>query len=127
MGGEILVLDEPTSMLDLQDRRDILDLLHKFHSQGNKTIVLITHSLEEALRARKLILLNQGRIAFSGSATDFLAREGWRRITGCLSRPCNSSSTIFAPGVQYPYRNHLGSGAENSPLENEEIENRATR
>ena len=82
MGSEILVLDEPTSMLDLQDRREILDLLHKFHSQGNKTILHITHSLEEALRARNLILLNQGRIKFSGPVTGFLAREGWMEDYG---------------------------------------------
>jgi energy-coupling factor transport system ATP-binding protein len=86
MGGEILVLDEPTSMLDLQDRREILILLHKIHCQGNKTIVHITHSLEEALRARNLILLNQGRIAFSGAVTDFLARERWMEDYG-LSLP----------------------------------------
>jgi energy-coupling factor transport system ATP-binding protein len=82
MGSEILVLDEPTSMLDLQDRREILDLLHKFHSQGNKTILHITHSLEEALRARNLILLNQGRINFSDSVTGFLTREGWMEDYG---------------------------------------------
>ena len=75
MGSEILVLDEPTSMLDLQDRREILDLLHKFHSQGNRTILHITHSLEEALRARNLILLNKGRIQFSDSVAEFLARH----------------------------------------------------
>jgi energy-coupling factor transport system ATP-binding protein len=87
MGSEILVLDEPTSMLDLQDRREILDLLHKFHSQGNRTILHITHSLEEALKARNLVLLNQGRIKFSDSVTEFLAREGWMEDYGLALPP----------------------------------------
>jgi energy-coupling factor transport system ATP-binding protein len=86
MGGEILVLDEPTSMLDLQDRREIMDLLNKFHSQGNKTILHITHSLEEALRARDLVLLDRGRIQFSDSVAEFLARERWMEDYG-LSLP----------------------------------------
>jgi|MudIll2142460700_1097286.scaffolds.fasta_scaffold41095_2 energy-coupling factor transport system ATP-binding protein len=76
MGSEILVLDEPTSMLDLLGRREILGLLKKFHSRGQKTILHITHSLEEALPAGDLILLNQGRVRFSGSLTEFLGREG---------------------------------------------------
>jgi len=87
MGSEILVLDEPTSMLDLQDRREILDLLHKFHSQGNRTILHITHSFEEALRARNLILLNKGRIQFSDSVTEFLARERWLEDCGITPPP----------------------------------------
>jgi energy-coupling factor transport system ATP-binding protein len=75
MGSEILVLDEPTSMLDLQDRREILGLLHKLHAQGGKTILHITHSLEEVFPARRLILLNRGRIEFFDSVARFLAGE----------------------------------------------------
>ena len=87
MGSEILVLDEPTSMLDLQDRREILALLHKFHSQENKTILHITHSLEEALRARDLILLDRGRIQFSDSVAEFLTRERWLEDYGITPPP----------------------------------------
>lgn len=74
MGSEVLVLDEPTSMLDLQDRREILDLLSRFHGRG-KTLLHITHSLEEALRAQTMILLNEGRIEFTGTPAEFLGRE----------------------------------------------------
>ena len=86
MESEILVLDEPTSMLDLEDRREILDLLQKFHSQGNKTILHITHSLEEAMKAEDLIFLDRGRIAFFGSVQDFVAQEKWIERYG-LSLP----------------------------------------
>jgi len=87
MGSEILVLDEPTSMLDLQGRREILNLLQKFHAQGNKTILHITHSLEEALRAGDLIFLNRGRIEFSQSVTEFLARGRWLEDYGITPPP----------------------------------------
>jgi len=87
MGSEILVLDEPTSMLDLKDRREILALLQKFHAQGDKTIVHITHSLEEALHAKDLILLNRGRIEFRDSVARFLARQRWREDYGLALPP----------------------------------------
>ena len=87
MGSEILVLDEPTSMLDLQGRREILNLLQKFHAQGNKTILHITHSLDEALRAGDLIFLNRGRIEFSQSVTEFLARGRWLEDYGITPPP----------------------------------------
>ena len=80
MGSEILVLDEPTSMLDLQDRREILALLQKFHSQGNKTILHITHSLEEALRGPGLDSPGPGpNPSFPIRWRSFLpGRGGWR-------------------------------------------------
>jgi energy-coupling factor transport system ATP-binding protein len=87
MGSEILVLDEPTSMLDLKDRREILDLLQKFHSQGKKTILHITHSLEEALRAEQLIFLAGGRIRFVGPVKDFLLGEKWLEDYGLALPP----------------------------------------
>jgi energy-coupling factor transport system ATP-binding protein len=86
MESEILVLDEPTSMLDLEDRREILDLLQKFHSQGKKTILHITHALEEALKAEDLIFLDRGRVTFLGSVQDFLAQDKWIKRYG-LSLP----------------------------------------
>jgi energy-coupling factor transporter ATP-binding protein EcfA2 len=77
MESQILVLDEPTSMLDLQDRREILDLLEKLHAREGKTLLHITHAVEEALRAEDLILLDKGRIAFFGSVPDFLSQAPW--------------------------------------------------
>lgn len=73
MDSEVLVLDEPTSMLDPKDRQEIFDLLQKIHRQGEKTILHITHSFEETLRAQDLIYLNQGRVSFYGSVEDFFS------------------------------------------------------
>ncbi len=82
MESEILVLDEPTSMLDLQDRREILDLLEELHAREGKTILHITHSVEEALRSEDLILLDKGRVTYFGPVQDFLSQSedmtGWR-------------------------------------------------
>ena len=75
MESEVLVLDEPTSMLDLKDRDEILKLLRKIHRQGEKTVLHITHSVEEALSAQDLLVLNRGRVSFHGSAEDFFSGD----------------------------------------------------
>ncbi len=73
MASEVLVLDEPASMLDLKDREEILNLLLKIQGQGRKTVLHITHSVEEALRAQDLLVLNGGRVSFYGSVEDFFS------------------------------------------------------
>lgn len=75
MESEVLVLDEPTSMLDLKDREEILNLLQKIQGQEKKTILHITHSFEEALSAQDLIYLNQGRVSFYGPVEDFFSED----------------------------------------------------
>ena len=72
MECEVLVLDEPTSMVDLGDRREILDLFGKLHQDRGITLLHITHSFEEALRAEDLIYLEDGHLSFYGSPDDFL-------------------------------------------------------
>jgi energy-coupling factor transport system ATP-binding protein len=75
MESEILVLDEPTSMLDLQDRKEMLDLFAKIHGQGERTLLHITHSFEEALKAQEFLYLDNGRVSFCGTWEDFFSAE----------------------------------------------------
>jgi energy-coupling factor transport system ATP-binding protein len=75
METEVLVLDEPTSMLDLKDREEVLKLLQKIHGQGEKTVLHITHSVEEALNAQDLLVLNRGRVSFYGLVEDFFSGD----------------------------------------------------
>ena len=75
MESEVFVLDEPTSMLDLKDRKEILDLFQKIQGRGETTLLLITHSFEEALRAQDLLYLDQGRVSFYGPVEDFFYRD----------------------------------------------------
>ncbi len=58
---EILVLDEPTSMLDAAGRRDVLEKVDGL--RGEKTILHVTHHLDELLDADRILVLNQGRLA----------------------------------------------------------------
>ena len=62
MEPECLVLDEPTAMLDPKGRAEIISTLHRLNSDKGITIVLITHYMEEAENADRVIVMNDGRI-----------------------------------------------------------------
>lgn len=62
MEPECLVLDEPTAMLDPKGRAEIISTLHKLNSDKGITIVLITHYMEEAENADRVIVMNDGKI-----------------------------------------------------------------
>ncbi len=63
---QVLVLDEATAMLDPQGRRQVLDLVHRLNREHGITIVAITHHMEEAVAADRLVVMSQGKIALEG-------------------------------------------------------------
>ena len=62
MEPECIILDEPTAMLDPVGRKEIIDTLHKLNKEKNITIVLITHYMEEAENADRVMVMNDGVI-----------------------------------------------------------------
>ena len=75
MRPDIVILDEATSMLDPQGRAALLDLCRTLHEAGI-TIVMITHFMEEAALAQRVIVLNGGRVACSGTPDEILSQAG---------------------------------------------------
>ncbi|MBD0379405.1 ATP-binding cassette domain-containing protein [Paenibacillus sedimenti] len=82
----MLVLDEPTAMLDPAARQEVIRTVRQAHKQG-MTIVWITHRLEEAAEASRVIAFGGGRIAFDGAPVTFFYGEGDDRAEG--STPCS--------------------------------------
>ncbi len=66
MQTKVIVLDEPTAMLDPQGRREILSLVKRLHAQG-KTIIYITHFMEEAAEAQRVFVMERGKILRVGT------------------------------------------------------------
>lgn len=66
MRPRILILDEPGAMLDARGRRGIIRVAHELNAQG-MTVVLVTHFMEDALGADRVVVLDRGRIALQGS------------------------------------------------------------
>ncbi|MBP2655362.1 MAG: ecfA1 [Firmicutes bacterium] len=73
MRPKCLVLDEPTAMLDPIGRREVLDTVRNLNHQG-MTIVYITHAMEEALNADRVIVLDQGILAFQGTPAEVFSQ-----------------------------------------------------
>ncbi len=62
-----IVLDEPTAMLDPVGRREVLDTVLKLNRQEHMTVILITHFMEEAALADRVLVMQDGRICMQGT------------------------------------------------------------
>jgi energy-coupling factor transport system ATP-binding protein len=67
MQPKCIVLDEPTAMLDPQGRNEVLDTLEELNHRLGITVVLITHHMDEAARAQRLIVMHKGEIRKDGA------------------------------------------------------------
>jgi len=78
METPVLALDEAASMLDEGSRHALMDLLDELWKQG-RTILHITHNLEEASRAQRCIVLSHGRLVFNGTPQDLFVHPDLER------------------------------------------------
>lgn len=62
MQPDIIILDEATSMLDPQGKKEVLEIVQKLHRDERKTIIQVTHKAEEAFMGERIIVMDQGRI-----------------------------------------------------------------
>ena len=67
MESELMIFDESTSMLDPKGTKEVNEMIKKIKNEQNKTIIVITHNLEEASYADRVIVLNQGEIVADGT------------------------------------------------------------
>ncbi|MCR5137526.1 MAG: energy-coupling factor transporter ATPase [Oscillospiraceae bacterium] len=80
MQPKILVLDEPTAMLDPQGRKDVLSILLSLCRSGGMTVILITHHMEECISADRLIVMSNGSVSMDAAPADvFSDVEGLER------------------------------------------------
>ncbi|TYA11602.1 energy-coupling factor transporter ATPase [Paenibacillus faecis] len=83
MDPDVLVLDEPTATLDPQSRAELALLLSRLHREQGKTVIVVTHRLQEMLPYAGLwIVMKEGRLAFQGGAAE-LVREAERLERDC--------------------------------------------
>lgn len=73
MNPKIIVLDEPTSMLDPEGKKDVLNLLKELNKSQNITIILITHYIEEALTSDKTIIMENNKISNFANPRDIFS------------------------------------------------------
>ena len=74
MQPEVLVLDEPTAMLDPRGRREVVDTVEALCRSDGITVVLITHHMDEAARADRVVVMEQGRVVMDAPPREVFPR-----------------------------------------------------
>ncbi len=70
MQTNCIVLDEPTAMLDPKGRREVMNALYKLKNELGISVILVTHFMDEAVNADRVIVMNDGRIALDGTPSE---------------------------------------------------------
>lgn len=70
MRPQCIILDEPTAMLDPKGRKEVINTVQKLNKENGITIILITHFMEEAVLADRVIVMDNGKIALDGAPKD---------------------------------------------------------
>jgi len=74
MQSNCLVLDEPTAMLDPKGRQEVLSTVCQLHQERKITVVYITHFMEEAVAADRVIVMNRGKVVMEGSPAQIFSQ-----------------------------------------------------
>lgn len=82
MEPECIVLDEATAMLDPVGRREVLSTVHRLNRERGITVVLITHHMNEALEADRVIVMNDGEQVLDGPPREIFRRVEQLRALG---------------------------------------------
>ena len=82
MKPRCVVLDEPTAMLDPIGRREDLETVKKLNVENEVTVVLITHHMDEAAQAGRVIVMSDGKIVADGAPRDIFPQVEMLRSVG---------------------------------------------
>ena len=74
MEPKCIVLDEPTAMLDPQGRREVLETIMDLNKDKDITVVLITHHMDEAAKAGRVVVLHEGKVALDGTPKEVFSQ-----------------------------------------------------
>ena len=74
MEPKCIVLDEPTAMLDPRGRKEVIDTVRKLNAEKGITVILITHHMDEAAQAQRVVVLHKGSVAADGSPEEVFSQ-----------------------------------------------------
>jgi len=74
MKPDCIILDEPTAMLDPSGRKEVMNTIKKLNKEENKTIVHITHYMDEAVEADRIIVMEEGEIVMEGTPKEVFSQ-----------------------------------------------------
>lgn len=103
MQPDCIVLDEPTAMLDPLGRREVLETIHRLNKERGMTVVLITHYMEEAAQADRVVVMDDGRILMQGKPREVFSRvDELRAVQLDVPQPTELCDILRKHGVPLP-------------------------
>ncbi|MGB9857100.1 MAG: energy-coupling factor transporter ATPase [Dictyoglomaceae bacterium] len=99
-----IILDEPTTMLDLRGRKEVLSIIRYLYEKEKISMILITHHMEEIILAEKVVVLNNGEMVFMGTPREVFSKDS-EIIKWGLDLPLVTQLSRFLKkrGLDIPY------------------------
>lgn len=107
-GTDILLLDEPTTYLDLAHSIEVLDLVDRMHEELGRTVVMVLHDLNLAIRySDQLIVMRDGAIVAAGAPKDIISAELLLEVFGLeaavIGDPVSDRPLVVPIGTRHVY------------------------
>lgn len=106
MRPEVLILDEPTAMLDPRGRKEVIDTVIRLNREEGITVVYITHFMEEAVVADRVVVLDKGSVMMDGAPAEVFSRVEELKSMGLdvppiaeLARELRLAGVELRPGI----------------------------
>lgn len=103
MHPDCLILDEPTAMLDPQGRREVLDTVCRLNREQGMTVILITHYMEEAALADRVVVMDEGLVVMDGTPRQVFADSHRLKALGLdIPQPTALCEALREKGIPLP-------------------------
>ena len=106
MQPEVMIMDEATAMLDPSGRKEVLETVRKLNREQGMTVVWITHFMEEAALADRVVVLDKGAVAMDGAPSSVFSRVDEIKALGLdvppmaeLARELRDRGLSLSPGI----------------------------
>lgn len=103
METECIVLDEPTAMLDPKGREEVMTAMEKLNKEMGITVVLITHYMDEAVKADRVIVMDSGSVVLDGTPREVFSQEKIIEDAGLELPDCSKLALAMRKnGIDFP-------------------------
>ncbi len=103
MQTECIVLDEPTAMLDPKGRREVMNALKRLNKELGIAVILVTHFMDEAISADRVVVMNDGEAVLDGKPADVFLKTDYLKSTGLdVPKALELSLELKKNGVNLP-------------------------
>ena len=101
MQTKCIVLDEPTAMLDPKGRKEVMSALHKLKDELGISVILVTHFMDEAVKADRVVVMNDGEVKLDGTPVEVFGNTQLLTSIGLsVPKPLELSVELLKEGVK---------------------------